>query len=304
MAITIIKPNETILTENLTIVIYGQPGVGKSSLGFTTDKPIMFDFDLGSQRALNRKDVVRVNKWQDIANLTESDVKDYNTIIIDTAGRLLESMAQSIIKENPRMENKTNGGLSLPGYGLLNTMFKNFISKIKSYHKDIILICHDKEDKQGDNIVIRPEAIGSSKSELIKMADLLGYVSMDNKNHVLDFNPTDRYIGKNCAKFELQVIPDLHTNLTYFGDLIKIAKERMNNKSEAQLKYEQDFNNTVEVINENDSPEFLTHLITTDFVKGDSNIKAILWQRSKDLGLSYNKETKAFEKVKKDEGLA
>jgi hypothetical protein len=84
MAIKIVKPSEPILTQNLIVVLYGSPGAGKTSLAFSTDKPLLLDFDLGAQRALNRRDSVRVSQWQDVADLSATDLVNFNTIIIDT----------------------------------------------------------------------------------------------------------------------------------------------------------------------------------------------------------------------------
>ena len=118
--IKITKPSEPILTENIVVVIYGDPGTGKSSLGFTTEKPLMLDTDLGAQRALNRKDAVRINSWEEIKDIEAKDLVDYKTIIIDTFGKMCDVIKLSILQNDIKgaKEFATNS-LAPKGYGIL-----------------------------------------------------------------------------------------------------------------------------------------------------------------------------------------
>ena len=87
MALRITRPDEPILTENLVVTIFGQPGIGKTSVAFSASRPLLLDFDGGSQRAVGRKDVVRIRSWSDVAGIEAEDVEDFDTIVIDTVGR-------------------------------------------------------------------------------------------------------------------------------------------------------------------------------------------------------------------------
>ena len=302
MTIKIIKSTEPILTENLIIVLYGSPGVGKTSLGFSTNKPLLIDCDLGVQRALPtiKKDCVQVRQWSDISELSKEDLIDFNTIIIDTGGRLLEIMESHIKNENPKMINRMNGGLSLPGYGQLNTMFKSFMSKLKSYEKDIILIMHDKEDKNGDNIFVRPDAIGSSKNEITKIADLMGYIFMNGKTRYIDFNPTENHLGKNCAEISEQKIPNLAEYKEFLADLIAFTKNKMNAKNEDMIKAEQEFDEVLHQICLAEIAEDFDKLLTHKLIAGKAGNKILkqkLLDEAKANGLVYHIESKSFSPI-------
>lgn len=301
MGIKIIKSSDPILTDNLIIVLYGSPGVGKTSLGFSTNNPLLLDFDLGAQRSLQsiRKDCVQIKQWSDISDLTKEDLKPFDTIVVDTAGRLLEIMETEIKNTNPKMINRLNGGLSLQGFGQLNTMFKNFMIKLKSYGKDIILIMHDKEDKNGDAIFIRPDAIGSSKTEINKIADLMGYVSMNGKERNLDFNPTESHLGKNCAEIPEQKIPNLANQKSFLADLIEFTKAKMNAKSEEMVKAEQEFQLILDSINELITlEEFNAKLV--DLKDAVPLHKQSLVKIAADKGYIFNKDTKQFNAIVTD----
>lgn len=50
MAIPIIPADQALNVSAIITYIYADPGLGKTSLGFTADKAISFDFDRGAHR--------------------------------------------------------------------------------------------------------------------------------------------------------------------------------------------------------------------------------------------------------------
>jgi hypothetical protein len=249
---------------------------------------------------------VQIKQWSDISDLSKDDLKDqdtgeeFNTIVIDTAGRLLEIMETQIKNDNPRLINKMNGGLSLPGYGQLNTMFKSFMMKLKSYGKDIILIMHDKEDKSGDTVFVRPDAIGSSKTEITKIADLMGYVSMSGKERHIDFNPTENHLGKNCAEIAEQKIPNLVEHKEFLADLIAFTKDKMNAKSEEMIQAEIEFDEALNLICLAETVEDFNKLTAHKMIAGKTGNKILrvkLMDEAKANGFAYHVESKCFSPI-------
>ena len=67
----IVTAQQALQVQNIITVIYGDPGIGKTSLASSASRPILFDFDLGAHRAGKfRKDVVQVTK---VARSGQSD---------------------------------------------------------------------------------------------------------------------------------------------------------------------------------------------------------------------------------------
>ena len=79
MALRIISANEPMKVDQLVVTIYGQPGVGKTSLGFTAESPLLLDFDHGAYRAMGRKDTVDVSAWSDVTQIEASDLDAVST---------------------------------------------------------------------------------------------------------------------------------------------------------------------------------------------------------------------------------
>lgn len=102
MALKITKASDPLAVNRLSIVLYAAPGLGKTSVAFTADAPLLLDFDNGSHRAVNRKDSVRVSDWSDVAGITADDLAPFKTVIMDTAGRALDALTVDIIRANPK----------------------------------------------------------------------------------------------------------------------------------------------------------------------------------------------------------
>ena len=134
MALRIIKSSDPIKVERLNVCIYGAPGTGKTSMAFTSDSPLLLDFDNGAHRAANRKDTVRVQQWGDVSDLSADDLADYKTIVVDTAGRALDILTADIIRRNPKAGR--GGALTLQGYGTLKAEFVAWLKALNAIGKD------------------------------------------------------------------------------------------------------------------------------------------------------------------------
>lgn len=293
MALFITRPSDPILTENLVITLFGQPGVGKTSVAFSASKPILLDFDGGSQRAIGRKDVVRIKSWSDVASIAADDVSSFDTIIIDTVGRALEYLAAHISMSDPKLARKS-GELSMQGYGALKTAYAQWLGRIRSFGKNIILIAHEKEEKNGDETIVRIDAMGSTRTEVIRLSDLVGFMSADgNKGSALDFNPTDRHTGKNCVGFDVLRIPDLRREPEWFSTIIDQSLAKMNAESAEHAAAEAAFQHSLELIGEIETLDEVNETIAS--VKGDIALKTALHKRAVELGFVANKTTKKYD---------
>lgn len=234
MSLKITRAAEPITVDRLKLVIYGQPGVSKSSVAFTAADPLLLDFDGGSYRAANRKDIVQIDKWSDAAEITADDLAPYKTVIIDTAGRALDMLTVDIIRQDPK---KANGGaLSLQGYGVLKARFGAYLNLLNSFGKDVVLVAHMEEKQRGDEIIERLDVQGGSKGEIYKAADAMGRLVIENGQRWLKFSPTDAAFGKNPGQLEPLKVPAAD-NKDFDGFLARViqqTKDRLNELSEDQ----------------------------------------------------------------------
>lgn len=232
MALRIVRSTDPIKVSRLNVCIYAAPGLGKTSISFTADKPLLLDFDRGAHRAANRKDIVQVERWDDIASITADDLADFNTVIVDTAGRALDVLTADIIRRNPKAGR--GGALTLQGYGTLKAEFVAWLKHINSLGKDVILIAHMDEQRNGDEIIERLDVQGGSKGEIYKAADAMGRLSIRDGKRMLNFSPTDAAFGKNPGQLEPLEVPHPERDPEFLARVIEQIKDRLNAMTEEQ----------------------------------------------------------------------
>lgn len=248
----IIKHNEILPERSIIMVLYGVPGSGKTSVAATANNPVLIDTDRGFDRAVRRIDTSRASAWEDILN-DEASFDAYDTIIIDTAKATLDDyLVEYVCRLNYKL--KTN---SLKRFGEIADQFKGFVNRLRLKGKDIIFICHDKEEKDGDIIKHSPDCTGQSKDLLIRIADQVGYIGIQNKQRVITFEPLDNFVGKNVAQLDTIVIPNAPSKEfdTCMADIIKQVKSAIQSKSEAQRKAQEQLAELREKINEVETME-------------------------------------------------
>ncbi len=278
--------------KGFNVVIYGQPGIGKTSLAFSAEKPLLLDFDNGAHRSEYRKDFVPISDWSEIASIQAADIKDYSTIIIDTVDTCLDYLAANIINRNPKMGNR-NGGLTMQGWGALKNEFSEFLKRMKTFGKTVILICHVTEEKRGDDTFFRPLVKGGSKDMINQVADLMGYYFAENNQRVLNFNPTDRWLGKNSASIEPLLIPNLDADPNYFAEVLAGAMNKIITLSEKQAQAREAFEALKEAIETIETPKQVNEL-GANLKKLESQAhyhmaRTLLGKKAKSLGFDFDK---------------
>jgi hypothetical protein len=295
--VKIIKGTEAITVEHPVFCWFGQPGIGKSSLGYSTSDPLLLDFDSGAHRAANRRDTLAIGSWADVVELMETRgaLDPYQTIVVDTVGRCLDVMTADIIAGTPKLG--PNGNLSQQGWGVLKTRFRTWIASLRTLGKDVALIAHDKEDKDGDSRVIRPDIVGGSYGEVMKVADFVAYVYMAGKERVMDFNPTDRWVGKNPAGWKPFHVPPVAKAQSFMADLFTQGRQALGSISEASAKVAQQIDGWREAIDAFTTPGECTDAIpeiNTLSPVAAPQVKKLLMDRAKALHFTFDTSAKAF----------
>lgn len=232
MALRIIRSTDPITVTRLNVCIYAAPGLAKTSISFTADKPLLLDFDRGAHRSANRKDTVQVERWEDVAHITADDLTDFNTVVVDTAGRALDTLTPDIIRRNPKMGR--GGSLTLQGFGQLKAEFVAWLKHLNSLGKDVVLIAHMDEQRNGDEIIERLDVQGGSKGEIYKAADAMGRLSIRDGKRMLNFSPTDASFGKNPGQLEPLEVPHPERDPQFLARVIQQIKDRLNAMTEEQ----------------------------------------------------------------------
>lgn len=306
------KANELNVNVRIKMLIYGEPGIGKSTIALSAPEPLLFDFDGGINRVEYGliKDTVQIEKYEDLLEvLNKEDLTPYKTLVIDTGGKMMDSMSLFIGKTNPKLV-RANGNLTLQGYGQRKVEFRALLRLIASKQKDVIFVCHRGTVKDGDDIRYIPLFGGSSYDDLATELDLIGYMEANGRKRTITFDPTSHADGKNTcnmpAIMEIPTIIDEQGNIIGKNDfietqVIKRYRDRLIERSTEGESYKKLIEQIKDDIAAIANPDDATFYIEKQKeYKHIGNSKMVMYDlfknKIKELGFTFNKETKKYEK--------
>ncbi len=206
------KPNELNVQTRIKMLIYGQAGMGKTTLALSAPSPLLIDFDNGVNRVnyAHIKDTVQIESYNDLLTvLNTEDLTPFETIVIDTGGKMLDAMATYIIAKNPKL-GRANGMLTQQGYGQRKAEFTALLRLLYSKKKDVVFVAHRKALVDNDETRYVPLFGGSNYDDLVTELDLVGYLEANGRKRTITFDPTSRNDGKNtCNLPAVMEIPEI-----------------------------------------------------------------------------------------------
>lgn len=302
------KATELEVPRTIKMMVYGQAGMGKSTLALSTPKPLLLDFDNGVKRInkfhLDVVDAVQVKSWQDVQSVLQEDLSSYETIVVDTIGKMMDF----IITYKCGMRQP-----QLRDWGGVNQEFSWFVRTLGTLNKNVVFVAHRDTRKEGDDNVFIPSLREKNYNSIVTELDLLGYLEMRNENgrqvRTITFDPTSRNDGKNTCNLpgamSIPTIIDAQGKPTAKNDFIEkcvIAPYmKMISEKEDEIKRYNELlaeikDGVMQITDAQSANYFIEHIKDYKHV-GNSLMKArsLFSAKVKELGLTYNKESNAYE---------
>lgn len=302
------KSNELVIPSTIKMMVYGQAGMRKTSTALSAPKPLLLDFDNGVKRVnmshLDGVDTVQITSWNDIANVLAEDLSVYQTIVVDTIGKMMDFIiSHKCGTRQPRVQD----------WGGINQEFSGFVRNLSNLNKNIIFVAHRDTRKEGDDTVFIPALREKSYNSIVTELDLLGYMEAKNENGrvkcTITFDPTNRNDGKNTCN--LPSVMEVPTNLDAKGNpIVKndfITNQVINpylsmlaaKKAESE-KYDKviaEIKEQIELVTDEASAnDFVSRIDSFEHVGSSKSMAGqLLNAKVKQLGLKFNKEIKKYE---------
>lgn len=260
------KPSELVTNNVFKVLIYGNPGAGKSTIALSCPNPVLLDFDGGANRINGAHQVptLQVNSWDEVLQvMNDGELAPFSSIVIDTAGKMLDFISAFIMRNDPKLRQR-DGSLSLKGFGARKVAFVNFINQCMTMNKNLVFVAHEKEDKDGDKRFIRPEiGSASNQGDLIKELDLVGYMRMNGYQREICWTGTDQFYAKNACNLQhVMAVPqilDANGNPTsdnvFMSNVFASYNAYLNSQRNLRAKYDTLMSRVNELISKIDSVE-------------------------------------------------
>ena len=224
---------------HIAAIIFGAPGTGKSTLGYSAKNSLLINLDNGAHRVKpehrDGKDTSVCSNFDEVKADVEYAKGKYSTIVIDTGGALVEMLKQYVVDHPSEFKGgaKAMGGISLQGYGFVKQLWNDFTNMVRK-NFDVVFIFHETAEKNNDdgvfyNIVVE----GAARNSVWQSSDLAARLFINNGQRYLGFTPTESYSAKSSFGISgLVAVPELKPGEK--NDFL----ERLFDKARANLKAE------------------------------------------------------------------
>lgn len=302
----IVKPEEMDFSaQRFSAIIYGSPGVGKTTLALSAPDPVLLDFDRGISRvrAEHRKPTSVCSTYEEVlADVNSPEMQDFRTIVIDTGGSFITFLKDWAMRVKGAQQ-KNGEFNTLKGYGIVKNEFSRFTEDIKTrLNKNIIYVFHSVEgnDKDG-NPVQRLMCEGSTKNTVWTPCDFGGYVQMIGNQRYICFTPEQEFFAKGCHgivgrrqipaltdeknDFMTRLFDEARRNIRAENDVFAGLKEQY---EKTMVRVAEILEGVVDIKTANAAAESIPELEHALTSKKEAS--AMLKAKANDLGLKYTKE--------------
>lgn len=297
--------------KKFSMILYGSPGLGKTTLALSAPAPVLIDFDRGVSRvkAYHRKTTIVCQTYEEVLeDIRSPEIKDCQTIIIDTGGSFVTYLQDWAMRTNPAQNRQKNGALSLKGFGAVKQEFQRFTNMVRdTMNKNIIYIFHSDEQKDKDgNPMQRLQCEGAARNLVWQPCDLGAYMQMIGNRRVVNFTPTDEFFAKGCYGIDGQrEVPTigLTDKNDFLARLFDEARANIDAENDAFIPIKEQYDAVMA-----DAREIIASVSTAEEANAAAEILpnlehaltskkecgALLNERAKEIGLVWDKTTKKY----------
>lgn len=303
----------TFNDKKFSMILYGAPGVGKTTLALSAPNPVLIDFDKGVSRvrAYHRKLTIVCKTYEEVlTDINDPAIKDCETIIIDTGGSFVSYLQDWAMRDNPSVNRQKNGAISLKGFGAVKQEFQRFTNMVRDVmNKNVIYVFHSDEQKDKDgNPQQRLLCEGAARNIVWQPCDFGGYVQMIGNQRVVTFTPTQEFFAKGCYGIEGQFnIPGVGATDSndFLAKLFDKARANIAAENDVFAPMKEQYEKVMAQVNEiiagiktaEDATKAATNIPNLEHSLTSKKEASVLLQaKAKELGLTWDKEAKSYKK--------
>lgn len=303
----IVRPeNMDFSGQKFSAIIYGSPGVGKTTLALSAPAPVLIDFDRGISRvrAQHRQPTIMCSTYEEVlADIESPEMAEFQTIVIDTGGSFVTFLKDWAMREKGAKQ-KNGEFNSLKGSGFVKNEFNRFTDYVKTIlNKNVIYVFHSQEqsDKDG-NTTQRLMCEGSVRNTVWNHCDFGGYVQMVGTQRMICFTPEQEYFAKGTHGITGRwVIPELGIGdpNNFMAKLFDTARDNISKEKELYAPQREIYDatmavvrNIVDGVTDADSANSAVEIIMglDHALTSKKEASALLTAKTGALGLKYSKE--------------
>lgn len=240
MGITIKKTGRAEYGQTAKMLVYGEPGAGKTLFGSTAPAPLFINLEAGlmtlASRGVDYVDVADPTDLQEIFIFLRGGKHDYKTIVIDT----LDELQKVYIAD--RLKKERRESMQLQDWGFVGEQMQKALRAYRNLPLNVVFLCHAKTDQDNESgtLIYKPALQGAIGDQIAGFVDLATYIHASpvkneesgetEMKRVLRFQNSPKFphikdrSGKMPPFYELNLETDFQDILkTVFGDAATLA---------------------------------------------------------------------------------
>ena len=196
-----------VLSSNLKVMVYGEPGVGKTTFASTAPNCLFIDVERGSRVLVSSGvDVLEYVSIEQIEKFIDYLVRDdpafakYDTIAFDS----LSEMQRRLLDQQLDRSSKTIGAPVYKAewghYGENTQRLRALMSRFRDIPKNLIVTAQAKQDKDESTgiMLMRPDLTPKLSATVTAMFDVVGYLRINAKGErIMQVQPSKTVVAKS-----------------------------------------------------------------------------------------------------------
>lgn len=176
--------------DTVKMLVYGDPGVGKTVFSCSGDRTIFIDVEGGSLSVQNRIKAKKVaRKRFDTFDEIEEFVRGLrekgskaDTLVIDSITELQKKLMDSIVAQHPEVKRPYGDGLTVGDWGYNTERMRRFIRMARDLDMNVIFtaLAMDEKNEMTGAVKTLPKMSSKLSADVCGYVDIVGYLYVDN----------------------------------------------------------------------------------------------------------------------------
>lgn len=224
------------MTKTINFLVYGTPGVGKTTFSALTPNVLLCDTENSSAHFSNMGDRrVAITSFSNLLPLLERAKKgEFKTIAIDSLDELVANQLKTEVKSKGYA--RADGQLTLEGWGVMKDRLLTMLRMFRDAGVNVLITSHaENEDIPGEGRMWRCKLPSNWSKDVLAMMDAAGYLTWakdqeGNTVRRLYLRPTSQFDAKARGDIDYEkgevkdILPPFLDNTT-FGKVLKIYED-------------------------------------------------------------------------------
>jgi len=174
----------------LKMLVYGDPGVGKTVFSCSGEKTVFIDVEGGSlsvQSRIKGKHVAKrsfetFDEIEDFVNdLREKGPGKAETLVVDSLTELQKKLMDSIVANHPEVRRPYGDGLTVGDWGYNTERMRRFIRTVRDLDMNVIFtaLSQDSKNEATGSIKTMPKMSEKLSADACGYVDIVGYLYVD-----------------------------------------------------------------------------------------------------------------------------